>query len=75
MTKKKKGKAKPYRAVVALETDTGWTAAICEYPSEEAYLGECEPLRTIVTCGHNHEVNSDRINRCLKRLGNDSRLL
>jgi len=78
MSNKKKKKAKPYRALVALETDTGWTAAICEYASQEAFeanLGDCEPLRTVVTCGHNHEVNSDRINRCLKRLGNDSRLL
>lgn len=60
-----------FRAVVSLEVDGGWSAAVCDYPSEKDYEetnGETdnEPL---TTCGHMHQTPDNRaIGRCHRRL-------
>ena len=64
-----------YLAVIALETDHGWCAAIAEYESAELFddanrNGEIDPgteNRIVATCGHRHRFASS-CQRCYPRM-------
>jgi len=68
-----------YRAVVKLEKSGGkWTAAIAEFDSKDAFEAqypEVSARSVVVECGHLHEADSMRMDKCLIKLGMDSRVV